>query len=53
MNMDFDTLCQTCSHLWGNTVDEAVQKAVSYFLGKEVLDLGAGDGRNALYLLEK
>lgn len=38
---------------WGREADPLVEKAAEHFTGNEVLDLGAGDGRNALFLAER
>jgi|GEM_PF-2411462 len=38
---------------WGTEADPLVKKAEQYFTGNTILDLGVGDGRNALFLAQQ
>jgi tellurite methyltransferase len=40
-------------YIWGSKADKVVVKSIKYIKGKEVLDLGTGEGKNAIYLTRK
>ena len=50
---DHEVLYQTQNHVWGTKPSEAIADNVDYLADGSVLDLGAGDGRNTLYLAER
>lgn len=46
----FDGLYQREEHVWGVEPSTGVAEALPFLIPGRVLDLGSGDGRNALYL---
>lgn len=48
----FNTVYQTEGNPWGTSTSDIVEQHVELLQGSTVLDIGAGDGRNTLYLAE-
>ena len=49
-NGSFEEEYKTATSYWGDTPSTIIRNQASTLVGKTVLDIGAGDGRNALYL---
>ncbi len=50
---NFNELYQVHKNPWGSTPSAAIQKFVPEFKSGTVLDIGVGDGRNAIFLVQQ